>query len=85
MLSNRISLNTSFEHYYNSGVQTHRYLSFTDASLQYRLKGINLSLECLNIFDQDKYMSAYYTDINSYKYTYKIRGRSLLLKAGIKL
>lgn len=85
IFSEKVNLNIGFEHYYNSGIQTNRYLSFTDAELQYRVKQINFSLECLNIFNKDKYVSAYYTDINSYINSYKIRGRSLLLKARIKL
>ncbi len=80
-----ISLYANYEHYYNSGAIGNRYLSFTDLGLKYNWKTYNISLTWNNIFDTRKYISAYYSSINSYYQNYDIRGSNVLLKVRMKI
>lgn len=68
------------EHYYNDAVSGDKSMFFTDASLSWRHKRVDLDLECRNLLGSDLYSSAVYNDITTYVYTYELRPLTVLLK-----
>ena len=68
------------EHYYNDAVRGYRSMFFLDASLSWRMKRLELSLECRNLLGTETYSSASYSDITTYVYTYRLRPLTALLK-----
>ena len=68
------------EHYYNDAVRGDRSMFFLDASLSWRMKRLELALECRNLLGTETYSSASYSDITTYVYTYRLRPLTALLK-----
>lgn len=68
------------EHYYNDAVSGGRSMFFLDASISWRTKRLELTLECRNLLGTDTYSSAVYSDITTYVYTYRLRPLTALLK-----
>jgi hypothetical protein len=79
------SVNVTYEHYYNSGGIGNRYLSFTDLSAVYNYNTYVFSLSWSNILNTKKYVTATYNNINSFNYTYHIRGSELMLSVRMKI
>ena len=75
-----VFLKVGGEHYYNDAVSGDRSMFFLDASLSWRTKRIELTLECRNLLGTDTYSSAVYSDITTYVYTYRLRPLAALLK-----
>ena len=50
------------------------------ASLSWRMKRLELALECRNLLGTETYSSASYSDITTYVYTYRLRPLTALLK-----
>jgi hypothetical protein len=74
------------EHQYNSAIiDGNRYTSFADAGVKFKRKKLDLELEFNNIFNSKQYVSASYSDISTYYYTYNLRPASILLRARFKL
>lgn len=80
-----ITLNGTFEHYYNSAIQGNKHFSLADLGLTYVNKGIRYSLDWTNILNTAKYISASYGALNSYYSEYDIRPRAIMLKVRFKL
>ena len=75
-----VFLKVGGEHYYNDAVSGDRSMFFLDASLSWRTKRLELTLECRNLLGTDTYSSAVYSDITTYVYTYRLRPLAALLK-----
>ncbi|MDP4290458.1 MAG: carboxypeptidase-like regulatory domain-containing protein [Bacteroidota bacterium] len=84
-LSKTLSLNVNYEHYYNNAVPGNQNNSFTDLAMKYVWKDMHISLTWTNIFDTHSYATAYYSDLNSYRNVYEIRGTNILLKIMLQL
>lgn len=84
-LPHNISLNGTYEHYYNSALQTSKNFSLADAGLTYTYKKIKFSLDWTNILNTEKYVSAYYGALNTYYSEYDIRPMAIMLKVRFKL
>jgi len=81
-----LTLNISAEHQYNSALSNNnRYTYFADAGIKYKHKQVDVELEFNNIFNTDEYVSASYSDISTYYYSYKLRSASVLLSFRFKL
>jgi len=80
-----LSMNIGYEHYYNSASMSGRYFSFTDFEVRYIWKDIRFSLDWMNIFDANSYVTAYYSSIDTYRYIYDIRPTTVMLKVRLKL
>jgi hypothetical protein len=79
-----LTVNFNIEHQYNSAANN-RYTTFADAGLKFKYKQWDLELSANNLFNGKQYVSASYSDINTYYYSYNLRPTSLLLKARFKL
>jgi hypothetical protein len=79
-----LTVNFNIEHQYNSAANN-RYTTFADAGLKFRYKQWDLELSANNLFNSKQYVSASYSDISTYYYSYNLRPASLLLKARFKL
>lgn len=80
-----ISLDGTFEHYYNSALQGNKNFSLADLGMNYTYKKVKFTLEWTNILNTKKYISAYYGTLNSYYSEYKIRPMAVMLKVRFKL
>jgi hypothetical protein len=81
-----ITLNLSAEHQYSSAIHDgNRNTGFADAGIKFKNKKLDLELELNNIFNSKKYISASYSDISTYYYSYNLRPASVLLKVRFKL
>ena len=80
-----ISLNCSFEHYYNSVIQGDKNFILADIGLSYIHKGVRYSVDCTNILNTKKYVSASYGGLNSYYSEYDIRSLAMMFKVRFKL
>lgn len=84
-LPQSISLNGSWEHYYNSAIRGNKHFSLADLELTYVRRGVLYSLEWTNIFNTSRYISASYDALNSYYSEYDIRPMAVMLKVRFKL
>ncbi len=74
------------EHYYNAAIGgSDRNMFFLDASLSYKTKRMEYSLEGRNLFDTGSFRSASYSDITNYVYSYQLRPASVLFKIKFSL
>ena len=85
LLPLNISLNGSFEHYYNSVIQGDKNFILADIGLSYTHKGVRYSLDCTNMLNTKKYISASYGGLNSYYSEYDIRSLAVMFKVRFKL
>lgn len=67
------------EHYYNNAVSGDKSMFFLDASLSWRQRRLEITLECRNLLGTDTYSSAVYSDITTFVYTYRLRPLTALL------
>jgi hypothetical protein len=84
-LFKKIRLGSHLEQYYNSALQSDKYLYFADLNLHYTWKQIRFELDWMNILNTKNYVTAYYSEMNEYHSNYGIRPSSLLLKVKFKL
>ena len=75
-----LTFNFIIEHQYNSATNP-RTTYFADASIKFKHKQWDVELAMNNLFNAKQYVSASYSDINTYFYSYDLRPASLLLKA----
>lgn len=76
-------LGTHFEHYYNSVEDKTMY--FGDILLSYTLKQMYFELSWNNIFNTKHYITAFYNNLNEYRYNYAIRSTNVVLKVRFKI
>jgi hypothetical protein len=79
-----VTVNLSTDYQYNSAANNHN-TTFADAGIKYKHKKIEWELECNNLFNAKQYVSASYSDISTYYYSYDLRPVSVLLKVRFKL
>jgi hypothetical protein len=72
------------EHQYNSAT-SERNIAFADASITYKKKPFDIELEINNIFNTKQYVSASYSDVSTYYYSYQLRPFNVLIRTRIKL
>lgn len=80
-----INLDGTFEHYYNSVMQGDKNFSLADLGINYTYKKTQFTLQWTNILNTKKYISSYYSAMNSYYSEYKIRPMAIMLKVRFKL
>jgi len=79
-----LTINFGFEHQYNSATNP-RYTYFADAGIKYKYRQWDLELVMNNLLNAKQYVSASYSDVSTYFYSYNLRPASVLLKARFKL
>jgi hypothetical protein len=79
-----VTVNFNIEHQYNSAANN-RYTTFADGGIKFKYKQWDLELAANNLFNSKQYVSASYSDISTYYYSYNLRPASLLLKVRFKL
>jgi hypothetical protein len=79
-----ITINMNVEHQYNS-VAGQRYTTFADAGLKWKNKQVDIELGINNIFNARQYVSASYSEVSTYYYSYNLRPVSALLKFRFKI
>lgn len=79
-----ITINMNVEHQYNS-VAGQRYTTFADAGLKWKNKQVDIELGVNNIFNARQYVSASYSEVSTYYYSYNLRPVSALLKFRFKI
>jgi len=82
--ANSLTITFNVEHQYNSAASP-RYTYFSDAGIKFKYKLWDLELLANNLFNAKQYVSASYSDISSYFYSYNLRPASVLLKARFKI
>ncbi|GHV58375.1 hypothetical protein FACS1894182_10370 [Bacteroidia bacterium] len=82
--SKTLTINVNAEHQYNSAA-SNRYTTFADARIKYKQKKLDLELVLNNLFNAKQYISASYSDVSTYYYSYNLRPTSVLLKVRFKL
>ncbi len=80
-----LNLNGSWEHYYNSALESNRNFSLVDIGLGYTKGNTRYSLDCTNILNTSKYVSASYGALNGYYSEYDIRPMAVMLRVRFKL
>lgn len=76
----------SGEHYYNAAIGgADRNMFFLDATLSYKTKRMEYSLEARNLMDTGVFRSAAYSDITGYVYSYRLRPASVMFKIKFSL
>jgi hypothetical protein len=83
-INKALTAQVNSEYIYNSAA-TERNTNFADAGLKFKTGKYDIEVELNNIFNSKHYVSATYSDISAYYYTYNLRPRSLLLKIRFKL
>ena len=79
-----LTINFGFEHQYNSATNPH-YTYFADAGIKYKYRQWDLELVMNNLLNAKQYVSASYSDVSTYFYSYNLRPASVLLKVRFKL
>lgn len=79
-----LTINFNIEHQYNSAA-SNRNTSFADAGVKFKSGQWDLELALNNLFNARHYVSASYSDINSYYCSYNLRPVSVLLKIRFKI
>ena len=79
-----LTFNFSFEHQHNSAANP-RTTYFADAGVKFKHKQWDLELAMNNLFNAKQYVSASYSDISTYFYSYDLRPVNVLLKARFKI
>lgn len=79
-----LTINFNIEHQYNSAASV-RHTSFADAGVKFKSGQWDLELSVNNLFNARKYVTASYSDINSYYCSYDLRPTSVLLKIRFKI
>jgi len=78
-----ITINLAHEYFYSSAVTSgNRTMNFADAGVKYRYKNMEFSVNYDNVFNIKQYISAYYSNTNTYYSAYDLRPAQLL--AGIR-
>lgn len=84
-ITKSLYLSTHYESYYNSAAIGDKYMNFVDLGVNYNAKGLNLSLKCTNLVNNNRYEVARYSSLDEYRYSYQIRPRMIMLSARFKI
>jgi hypothetical protein len=85
VLPGEIMLNATCEYYYNKIDNNSKNFALADAGINYTWKQLRFSVDWKNILNTKTYISAYYSNMNSYYSEYVIRPSSLLIKVEFKV
>jgi hypothetical protein len=79
-------INLGYEYFYNNTIVSgSRAMSFGDVGCKYKYAGLEFQLTYSNIFNAKQYISASYSNINSYYSAYDLRPAEVLLQVRMKL
>ncbi|MDR0507115.1 MAG: carboxypeptidase-like regulatory domain-containing protein [Dysgonamonadaceae bacterium] len=79
-------INFGYEYFHNSAIVSgSRTMSFGDIGCKYKHKEMEFQLSCNNLFNAKQYISASYSNINSYYSAYDLRRTEVLLQVRMKL
>ncbi|MDR2621255.1 MAG: carboxypeptidase-like regulatory domain-containing protein [Dysgonamonadaceae bacterium] len=79
-------INLGYEYFYNNTIVSgSRAMSFGDVGCKYKYAGLEFQLTYSNIFNAKQYISASYSNINSYYSAYDLRPSEVLLQVRMKL
>jgi hypothetical protein len=82
----KLIVNLKYDYNYNSAVTGNgRIMNFADASIRYKLKTVEFTLNYNNIFNTKRYISAAYNGIGSYYASYELRPTQVLAKIRFKI
>lgn len=82
----KLILNISFNHYFNSLIQSSARSSwFGNAGIKYKLKNVDLMIDCINVFNTRRFVTYSYNDVSSYYSEYKLRPTEVLLRVRFKI
>jgi hypothetical protein len=81
-----LTIQLEYEYFYNNTIVSgSRILSFGDVGCKYQYAGVEYQLSYSNIFNAKQYISASYSNINSYYSAYDLRPAEILLQVRMKL
>jgi hypothetical protein len=81
-----LTFNFAYEYFYNNMIVSgSRIMSFGDVGCKYKYAGMEFQLTYSNIFNAKQYISASYSNINSYYSAYDLRPAEIVLQMRIKL
>jgi hypothetical protein len=81
-----LTFNFGYEYFHNSAIISgSRTMSFGDIGAKYQWKKMEFLLDYTNIFNSKQYISASYSDINSYFHAYDLRPTEVLLRVRFKI
>jgi len=82
----KLILNLKYDYSYNSAVTgSGRMMNFADATIRYKLKNVEFSLNYNNILNTRRYITAAYSGIGSYYASYDLRPTQVLAKVRFKI
>jgi len=82
----KLIINLKYENFYNNAITSgSRSMSFGDIVIKYKLKKVDLTLDYTNIFNTRQFVSASYSDVSRYYYSYDLRPAEVLLKVRFNL
>jgi hypothetical protein len=82
----KLILNLKYDYSYNSAVTgSGRMMNFADATIRYKLKNVEFSLNFNNILNTRRYITAAYSGIGSYYASYDLRPTQVLAKVRFKI
>jgi outer membrane receptor protein involved in Fe transport len=79
-----LTVNFNVEYRYNNAA-SNRYTTFADAGIKFKNNRWDLELALNNLFNAKQYVSASYSDVSAYYYSYDLRPASVLLKIRFKI
>ncbi|GHV31275.1 hypothetical protein FACS1894177_05490 [Bacteroidia bacterium] len=81
-----LTVNLGYEYFYNNTIVSgSRTMSFGDIGCKYKYAGLEFQLSYSNIFNAKQYISASYSNLNSYYSAYDLRPAEVLLQVRMKL
>ncbi|GHT70339.1 hypothetical protein AGMMS50239_38580 [Bacteroidia bacterium] len=81
-----LTINLGYEYFYNNTIVSgSRTMSFGDIGCKYKYAGLEFQLSYSNIFNAKQYISASYSNLNSYYSAYDLRPAEVLLQVRMKL
>lgn len=79
-------VNLKYEYFYNNAIASgNRSMSFGDIGIKYKWNKAELILDYTNIFNSKQFISASYSDVSRYYYSYNLRPAEILFKIRFKL
>lgn len=84
-LSNPLVLKVESEIYYNSYFSSDKLTHLFNTSLEWKLKHITFNFQCINLFNKTTYQRAIYNDVLLSVSDIRLRGRTFLIGAKIKI
>jgi hypothetical protein len=84
-VTKELSLTAIIEDNYNNITLSNRHCYFSDIQMQYKLKHVDLNLECNNIFNQKTYSKVMYDNLDIFTSTNQLRPFNVIATVRFKL